>query len=82
MNHNEVLHSPSRPQQARYDEIVAIIAANPGLSIRQISREYYGDRHSSDNRGRMSAMLLQLCYQNRIKYQDVNRYIAVKTEGN
>ena len=77
-NHLENRCPPSRVQRAKYDQIVAIVTANPGISLGQISRQYYGDKYSRDKDRRMTSMVLQLCYDNRIKYQEVNRYVPVE----
>jgi DNA-binding CsgD family transcriptional regulator len=76
-NHNEVLFTPPRSARARQDEVVEIIRQNPGISKGEIAQRLYLNPLAKNGLG---GMLTQLCYVQRIKYQDVHRYSVVDAE--
>jgi predicted transcriptional regulator len=61
-----------RLQRDRHDEIVAIVTANPGISIGQIRQQL----PSTESRT-LVGTLTQLCMDKRIEYRPVNCYVPV-----
>ena len=69
----EVIVTPNKQLQEKYDRFVEIVAANPGISAAQIGKQYYGEL-TSDRRQLTVAALTQLCHQKRIEYHSIDSY--------
>jgi predicted transcriptional regulator len=64
----------NRLLQDKHEQIVAIVKANPGISIGQIRKQLT----SPDGSGNLAAAMVQLCADKRIEYRDVNCYLPVE----
>lgn len=71
-NSNQVIVTQPKSVQAKYDRIVEIVRANPGISSAAIDKQYYPNP-TSDTYRRMQGMLLSVCFSGRIKCVN-NRY--------
>lgn len=73
LNWKEVSVKTPRPLLVKYDRIVEIVRANPGISTGAITKIYYLPTTAGDTHKRMQGMLLQVCFSGRIQCVD-NRY--------
>ena len=71
-NSDQVIVNQPKSVQRKYDRIVEIIRANPGISSAAIDRQY-APNPTNDTYRRMQGMLLSICCSGRIKCVD-NRY--------
>lgn len=71
-NSNQVIVNQPKSVQRKYDRIVEIVRANPGISGAAIDQQY-APKPTSDTYRRMHGMLLSICCSGRIKCVD-NRY--------
>ena len=75
-NSDQIIVPPSKLAREKYDKIVEIVRANPGISIGEIRKIY--SQNGTFDCARLNGMLTDLCLRNRLKYQDIQRYTAVK----
>jgi hypothetical protein len=71
----EVIVGQSKSLRGKYDRIVEIVRANPGISSGEIAKLYYPPG-TPKYTYRMQGMLLQVCYARRIKCVDLGYYIV------
>jgi hypothetical protein len=71
-NSQQIIINQPKSTQAKYDRIVEIVRANPGISGGAINKAY-NPNVTHDAYRRMQGMLLSVCFSGRIKCVD-NRY--------
>jgi hypothetical protein len=74
-NSSEVIVNQPKSLRAKYDRIVEIVRANPGISSGEIAKLYYPPQ-TPKYTYRMQGMLLQVCYTHRIKCIDLGYFIV------
>jgi hypothetical protein len=68
-NSDQIIITQPRSVQVRYDRIVEIVRANPGISQAEIAKQY-NQNLTQDAHRRMNGMLLSVCCSGRIKCVD------------
>jgi hypothetical protein len=72
----KAVYHANRSLQARYEEIVEVVRENPGISKGALGKLLYPAAGTCGERN-LGSLLAQLCFDGRIKYQDVHRYTAI-----
>lgn len=75
-NSGEVIIPPTRPTQQKYDRIVEIVRANPGISGGGIAKLFYPPTATGNLHRRMQGMLLHVCGTRRIQCVNMSYFIT------
>ena len=71
-----VVVNPNQKLRAKYDRVVEIITASPGISAGAIAKQYYGEKLTSQQRNLMISTLTQLCHAKRIEHESIDKYFV------
>ena len=74
-----VYHAPSQVRD-RHEQVIELIRQNPGISKGQLAKLLYAGTNTTDESTRLGSMLTHLCFNGRIKYQEVHRYTVIDAE--
>lgn len=75
-NSAEIYFPQPKPIQQKYDRVVEIVRANPGISGGGIAKLFYPPTATGNLHQRMQGILLHVCYTRRIQCVNMSYFIT------